>query len=164
MGGEPRREGNLKKFEFRLEKLLEIRRRREDEEKIELARASGAYQIEVNRKEKILHTLREYRKDILSGDRLDAGRLRAFDQWVKASDFAVHDIEKTIEEKRLVMEEHVKKYTGLKRDRRAVEILREKAWDQWRRDERREETAELDETGATLYRKGEAGREDGGLA
>lgn len=143
----------MKKFEFRLERLLDIRRKREEEEKIELAKASGAYQMEVNRKEKVLSTLREYRKDVMSGGKLDAGKLRSFDQWVKASDFALIDIEKAMEAKRVVMEEHVRKYTELKRDRRAVEILREKALAVWQEESRREETAELDETGTTLYRK-----------
>lgn len=153
----------MKKFEFRLEKLLDIRKKREEEEKIELARASGAYQLEVNRREKVLSTLREYRKDVMSGGKLDAGKLRAFDQWAKSSDFALMDIDKAIEQRRVVMEEHVKIYTERKRDRRAVEILREKAYSAWQESSRHEEQAELDETGGNLYRRTmEAGKPGGG--
>lgn len=55
----------MKKFDFKLQKLLEIRQDKEEQEKIELGKASGAYQFEVNKKVKILDRLSIFRKDSL---------------------------------------------------------------------------------------------------
>ncbi len=42
----------MKKFDFKLQKLLEIRQKKEDQEKIELSRASGAYQFVFTKKKR----------------------------------------------------------------------------------------------------------------
>ena len=156
----------MKKFEFKLQKLLEIRQKKEDEEKLELARASGDYQLSINQKEKILSTVKEYRKSLSDNSgKLDASRLRAFDQYLKNSDFAVVELDVTIAEKRAIMEKHIQIYSELKKDRRAVEILKEKALERYKEEERKEEQSMLDDVGRDIYLKNNnSGNQRGGYS
>lgn len=141
----------MKKFEFKLQRLLEIRQRQEDEQKIELAKASGAYQLEVNKKTQILDNIHELRQKIKSSGKMSLDTMRAYDILVQNSDTAIREVELEMEKKRLVMEQELKKYTKLKQKRRAVEILKEKAQKKYDTKAQREEINTLDEIGKNIY-------------
>lgn len=142
----------MKRFSFKLQRLLEIREKKEEEAKVELSKASGAYQYEIQRKQKVLSTIDDYRHEIASSHaQLDIRKLRHYDQYIKASDFAVLELDKLIEEKRQIMEKYLARYTEAKRDRRAVEILKEKALERYNDEQKKEEQAESDEIGSQNY-------------
>jgi flagellar FliJ protein len=144
--------GALKRFEFKLQKLLEIRQKREDQEKIELSKASGAYQFVLNKKEKVLANIRTTLESLGKNKRrLNLKELQNYDRLVKDSDLAIRRLEVEIEKKRKIMQEHLDIYAALKRDRRAVEILREKALKKYDEDSNKEEQILIDETGQELF-------------
>ena len=142
----------MKKFEFRLQRLLEIRQKKEDQEKIELAKASGAYQKELNKKQKILGNIGDFRKDLIQNKKsLSLNMLQSFDKLVRNSEIVMKKLEVVIEEKRAVMQTHIDKYAQLKKDKRAVEILKEKAQKRHDEESSREEQSDLDEIGKNLH-------------
>jgi flagellar FliJ protein len=140
----------MKKFSFRLQRLLDIRQKLEDEQKIVLAKASGDYQLEVNKKNRILETVSHFR-DSIKGKPPDINELRAFDKLLTDSDAAIRVIEIEMEKKRKIMEKELAKYTKLKQDKRAVEILKEKALNEHREAQKREENMEIDEIGKNVF-------------
>ena len=141
----------MKKFEFKLQRLLEIRQKQEDNQKIELAKASGAYQLEANKKIKILDNIHELRQKIKDSKNMSLDTMRAYDILIQNSDTAINEVEREMEKKRLVMEEELKKYTELKQKRRAVEILKEKAIKEYNIKAQKEETNRLNEIGKNIY-------------
>ncbi len=142
----------MKRFEFKLQKLLEIRQKKEDQEKIELSKASGAYQFVLNKKEKVLENVRLTLQNLgKNKNRMNLKDLQNYDKLVKESDSAVRLLDTEIEEKRIIMQEHIDKFAALKRDRRAVEILKEKARKRYEEELSREEQKQIDETGRDLF-------------
>jgi len=149
----------LKRFEFRLQKLLEIRKRKEEQEKLELAKASGAYQFVLNKKEKILSNLGEKRKELSNKKgQLNLRELQAYDSMVKDADLAIKKLDVEIEEKRKIMQKHIDKYAELKRERRVVEVLREKAYKKYEEEAGKEEQKLIDEIGKDLFIKNKENR------
>lgn len=144
----------MKKFTFRLERLLEIRQKKEDEQKAELARASGAYQFEVQKREKIKESVKNRRGQLPTGEgKLNALSLRDFDRYATASEIAMNSLEGVIEEKKTVMEKEAARFAELKKDRRAVEIIKEKALARYHETEKKEEQESLDEIGTNMFRE-----------
>lgn len=149
----------MKRFEFRLQKLLEIRKRKEEQEKLELAKASGAYQFVLNKKEKILFNLGEKRKELSNKKgQLNLRELQAYDSMVKDADLAIKKLDVEIEEKRKIMQKHIDKYAELKRERRVVEVLREKAYKKYEEEAGKEEQKLIDEIGKDLFIKNKENR------
>lgn len=142
------------KFKFNLQKLLEIRLKKEEQEKLELAKASMAYQNVINKKEKLLANVKNIRKEI-SRDRtkMSLARLQNYDKLTKDTDLAVKALEPIIEEKKKIMQEHIKLYSSLQKDRKAVEILKDKAYKRFLEDENRAEQKDLDEIAKNTYLK-----------
>ncbi len=144
----------MRKFEFKLQKLLEIRQKKEDQEKIELAKASGAYQFELNKKEKILNGLNNLRQELVKNkNKLLLENLKSYDRFIRNSDLAINKLNVVIEEKRQIMQEHIEKYAALKRDKKAVGVLKDKAVKRYEEEANKEEQKDTDEIGKNLYIK-----------
>ena len=142
----------MKKFDFKLQRLLEIRQKKEDQEKIELSRASGAYQFVLNKKEKILSNVQVTLDNLKKNKaRLTLRELQDYDRLIKNSETSVRMLEEEIEAKRKIMQEHIDKYAALKRDRRVVETLKDKALEKYEADAQMEEQKETDEIGQDLF-------------
>ena len=142
----------MKKFDFKLQKLLEIRQKKEDQERVELAKASGAYQFVLNKKEKILSNVRITLDNLKKNkNNLSLKELQDYDRLVRNSENSIRVIDVDIEAKRRVMQEHIDKYAALKRERRVVETLRDKALKKYEFESNREEQKETDEIGQDLF-------------
>lgn len=140
----------MKKFEFRLQRLLDIRKDKEEEQRIVLARASGEYQQAVNKKTEILDRVNASRER-LKENPSDLSAYRSFDLMEQNAGIAISEIEIEIEAKRKAMQRELDLYTQLKKDRRAVELLREKALREYQEEVRKEETRNLDEIGTNMF-------------
>ncbi|NLG79667.1 MAG: flagellar export protein FliJ [Firmicutes bacterium] len=153
----------MRRFRFRLQKLLEVRRLKEDALRQELARAQEALQREKAVLERLgaAHgaTLEELRASV--GGTLDV-------QWIAAYHRYLGFLAHRIEEQRAVVDraarEEAAKREALiaaRRARKVVEKLKERAYARYCEEVAREEQAFLDEVGTTRYvRKG--GEELGG--
>jgi flagellar FliJ protein len=134
----------MKRFHFSLEKVLELRRYREQETKIELGRAIGMLSdIENNIKALALDRHRAAGErfarenstaDILAWDtyimRLDQTRDRLLEDAAKA--------EQIVEEKRAA-------YIEASRDRKVIDTLKEKRQKEYRKEKFADEMRELDD-------------------
>ncbi|MCR4402726.1 MAG: flagellar export protein FliJ [Firmicutes bacterium] len=147
----------MKRFRFRLEKLLEVRRLRENALQQDLARAQEA----LRREKGVLETLGAARGATLEALRANVcGTLNVQDiaAYYRYLGFLAH----RIEEQRAVVEraarEEAAKRDALiaaRRRRKVVEKLRERAYARYREGILREEQAFLDEVGSMRYaRKG----------
>ena len=142
----------MKKFEFKLEKLLEIRKRREEQQLLILSKASGEYQMEVNKKNSILSQIKNERAKLHEKmGALSLDDLKIYDEMTKRGDLAIFKLDEVIEEKRKKMQIEVDKYTAAKKDKRAVEILREKALKKYNYEVLQEERKDIDEISRNLY-------------
>ena len=142
----------MKKFEFKLEKLLEIRKRKEEQQLLILSKASGEYQMEVNKKNSIINQIKNERAKLHDKRYfLTLDDLKEYDEMTKRGDLAVFKLDEKIEEKRKKMQIEVDKYTAAKKDRRAVEILREKALKKYDYEVLQEERKDIDEISRNLY-------------
>jgi len=147
----------MKRFKFRLQKLLEVRRLKEDALRQELARAQEA----VRREKAVLERLTAARGATIDALRANVGG--ALDvQWIAAYHGYLGFLARRIEEQRAVVDraarEEVRKREALiaaRRARKVVEKLRERAYARYREEVSRAEQAFLDEVGTMRYaRKG----------
>ncbi|MCX7882453.1 MAG: hypothetical protein N2314_04450 [Brevinematales bacterium] len=144
----------MKRFTFRLQKLLEIRQKKEDQQKIILAKASGEYQKELRKQQAIQeheHTLREKVKQ--DQGKSDLSRLKWLDYYGWHSKKIEGDLNRHIEEKKQTMEKELALYTKMRQEKRAVEILREKAWQAHQEAVLKEEQHILDELSQIITHK-----------
>jgi flagellar protein FliJ len=141
----------MKKFKFKLQKLLDFNQQKEDQEKTELAKASMAYQTVLNKKTKLLDTVKNIRKELSGKKNLTLASLQNYDKMTNNTDQAVKALEPVIEEKKKIMQTHIQKFAELRREKRKVEIMKEKAYEQYKLETNREEQKVLDEIGKNIY-------------
>jgi len=147
----------VKRFRFRLQKLVEVRRLKEDALRQELARAQEALERERAVLGKLAGargaTLEELRASV--GGRLDVEWIAAYHRYLG---FLAHRIrEQGAVVDRLAREEAAKREAliAARRARMVVEKLKERAYARYREEIGRMEQAFLDEVGTIRYaRKG----------
>ncbi len=143
----------MKKFTFKLQRLLEIREKKEEEARIALAKVSGEYQKVVNEKAHALDQVSQTRKR-LSKDKdkkLTLQALQAYDRLSQDVDLAVVELDRQIAARKKIMDEKLAIYTKKKQDKRAVEILKEKALARYEEETQRTEQKEMDEIAKNIY-------------
>jgi len=150
----------VKKFRFPLQRLLEIREKKENQQKIVLAKVSGEYQLEVQRREKFFGNVKRQRERLSQVEKMDLNSLRNYDRIDLDAREASNAMESIIEEKKQKMTEQMEKYVVLKRDRRAVELLKEKALKAYVEEENRVEQQKTNEIGQNIYLRHQAQKND----
>ncbi|MGC8764359.1 MAG: flagellar export protein FliJ [Brevinematia bacterium] len=149
----------MKRFKFNLEKLLEIRQKKEELQKANLAKASGAYQAELNKVEKIKNNVKEYKKYYIGEKKnLTVENLRFIENIVNNASKAIENLKPVIEEKKAKMEKELELYNQLRRDKRVVEILKEKSYKKYLEEAGREEQKNIDEIAKDTYIKSKANK------
>lgn len=143
----------MKRFTFRLQKVLEIRQKREEQQKIALAKASGEYQKELRKQDAITENERILREKIKESRKPDIQSLRWLDYYGWQSKRIESDLKKEIEKKRQAMEQELTLYTRFRQEKRAVEILKEKRWIAYQDATLKEEQQILDEISQIISNK-----------
>lgn len=140
------------RFRFRLQTLLELRRREERAAQLALARLEEDRQRLEDRlrgRQQEIDAGKERWREGLVGTidpialRQEASAAVAVDRLARGTVLELAGLLKRIVEQRARLVE-------ASRRRRAVELLRERRVEEWRRDESRRETATLDEIGARV--------------
>ena len=138
----------MKRFSFNLEKVLGLRKHREQEAKIELGRAVGVLTEIENR---IRETAANRRR--AAAERFtDAGStaaILAWDRYIIRLDQEAERLLREAAEAQLAVEERRALYLEASRELKVLEKLREKREKEYRRETLAAETAELDD----LWRK-----------
>ena len=149
----------MKKFDFRFQRLLDLKERMEETRRRALGEAVAQLFEEQERLSQLQHTQTSYRQNwqsvaglnptLLS---LNANYLLRLQREILEQEERVRQAETTVEEKRGEL-------TEATRERRVYETLKDRAAVAYRREQKRQERILLDEAGKQIYlrRKDQAG-------
>jgi flagellar FliJ protein len=135
----------MKRFHFSLEKVLELRKYREQETKIELGRAIGDLsEIENRIMAAAAERVRAAAGRFSSGN--DALEIISCDNYIRRLDQERDKLLEDAARAELVVEEKRELFLEASRDRKVIDKLKEKKEAEYRREMLAEETREMDDT------------------
>ena len=148
----------MKRFNFRFQRILKIKERMEEARKIALGKVIAVLNLEQERLADLEQTRMLYRQggqellalqldpSLLS---LNVSYLQRLQREIQEQGVRIQQVEKAVEEKRQELMEATK-------ERRVYEILKERAVEDYRREQKRQERIMLDEVGGQLYMRRES--------
>lgn len=143
----------MARFKFRLEPVLKMRKRIEQDRQRELAlRESKLVELqnELKRMDSTLQsTAEELRKNHLTG-RIDLGFLTAHRRFLGAMQRQGIEVAQKIAAQQLKVNEARAHLAEAAKHRKAIEKLRERQLERWQQDQSRRELADLDEIGTQI--------------
>ncbi|MGL4388060.1 MAG: hypothetical protein ACRCTJ_01530 [Brevinema sp.] len=119
----------MKKFKFSLQSLLEIRERLEDGQKNKLAKAAGEYKLSLEKQALSFQKVASAKDKIsesIKQNKISMEQLRQLDFLYKQAQQLSFSMEEEIEKKRKKMEHEKEEYNKRYRDKKALELLKEK--------------------------------------
>lgn len=145
----------MAKFRYRMQSILDIKNQMETQAKLELGQAQNRLLEEQERLEKLFDRRKGYLEE---GRKLRMNSLKV--QQLRENEYAMARIEQFIEEQKVNVrnaEKEVdaarKKLQEVMQERKTHEKLREKAFEQFMRDENARESKEVDELTSYTYGK-----------
>ena len=133
----------MKRFAFKLQKVLQLRKNREEESKIELGRAVGVLS-EIENRIRITAANRHHAAAERFANAGNAAGMAAWDNYIIRLDQEAERLAKEAAQAELVVEEKRELYLEASRDLKAIEKLKEKQEKEHRKEMFAAETAELD--------------------
>ena len=138
----------MKKFNFKLQKILDIREKLELEQKNILTKAASEYQQVVSKRDENIAKVNQSREVLYSQMKAQTVSI----QQLKTIDFLQSQVDQfsrslaiPMEEKRKKMEQERVKYNKLVKDRKSMELLKEQEFKKYKIAQQRLETLEMDE-------------------
>lgn len=138
----------MKRFHFKLQKVLELRKHREDEAKIELGRAIGIL-TEIENQIKQNAAKHQYAAAKRFADTGDAAAIISWDHYILRLEQEAERLLREAAQAELVVEEKRGQYLEASRELKVMEKLKEKRGVEYRKEFFAAETAGLDD----LWRK-----------
>ncbi|MCI7594697.1 MAG: flagellar export protein FliJ [Lachnospiraceae bacterium] len=145
----------MAKFIYRMQNILNIKYKLEDQAKNEFMLANRILQEEEEKKEKLLIRKASYQQEAkeLLAKRLDVFRIREnkeailrMEEYIREQDIVIQRAQEEVEEKAAAL-------AALRQERKAQEKLKEKAFDSFIREENAKESKEIDELVSFTYGK-----------
>lgn len=145
----------MAKFIYRMQNILNIKYKLEDQAKNEFMLANRILQEEEEKKEKLLIRKASYQQESkeLLAKRLDVFRIREnkeailrMEEYIREQDIVIQRAKEEVEEKAAAL-------AALRQERKAQEKLKEKAFDSFIREENAKESKEIDELVSFTYGK-----------
>lgn len=145
----------MAKFIYRMQNILNIKYKLEDQAKNEFMLANRILQEEEEKKEKLLIRKASYQQEAkeLLAKRLDVFRIREnkeailrMEEYIREQDIVIQRVQEEVEEKAAAL-------AALRQERKAQEKLKEKAFDSFIREENAKESKEIDELVSFTYGK-----------
>lgn len=119
----------MKKFQFRMQRILDIREKLELEQKNKLAKAASEYQKVLQKQEDRQSLLTNERQKIytdIQDQKVSIQALQYIDQLQTQTDAYVLSLSSELEEKQKIMEQEREKYNKLHQEKKLIENLKEK--------------------------------------
>jgi flagellar FliJ protein len=138
----------MRKFRFQFETVLSVRKNRENDALTALGGAQRAYQLEVARKHELQLTLAralERREGLAQRNFESALAFQLEQAYINGTKQRIIQADQAIMRASRVVEKALRAYLTARRQTRMIEILREKAYAEFRRELARRERRELDE-------------------
>ena len=145
----------MAKFIYRMQNILNIKYKLEDQAKNQFTLANRILQEEEEKKEKLLTRQAKYRQEakVLLSRKLDVLRIKEnkeailrMEEYIRAQDEVIQKAKKTVEEKAEAL-------ATLRQERKAQEKLKEKAFGDFMQEENTKESKEIDELVSFTYGK-----------
>ncbi len=142
----------MRRFRFRLERVLELKRSIEEKIEIEFQFKMAEY-LKIKRK---IDELKEELGGFIKTVRLEAktfgvGEIQAIDNYIYRLEIMIKSFQVKLDEKGAEVEEVRKRLQKAKKERRALEILKERRYQEYLEEVKREEFIELDDITQKLY-------------
>lgn len=142
----------MRRFDFRYQPVLQTKARLEDAEKAGLGEAMGAWHRHLQQLEGLLrtraHHVQATRKLVQA--HLEPGLLAMHAGYLERLDDEIAAQRQRLGQAQHVVDERRARLVEARRQRRVYEILRDNAWHQHRREDRRQQQLHLDEAGERL--------------
>ena len=145
----------MAKFIYRMQNILNIKYKLEDQAKNEFMVANRALQEEEEKKQQLVSRKKAYQhkaKELLSA-KLDMFRIMENKEAIVRMDEYIKEQEIAIQRARKVVEEKAHQLAQLRQERKAQEKLREKAFENFMKEENSKESKEVDELVSFTYGK-----------
>jgi flagellar export protein FliJ len=137
----------MKKFEFKFAAVLKQRKIREEDALRGLGQAQRAYQAELAHKSKLLSDLdlSLKRRELLGEIPVSPLAFQLEDQFIVGTKHAIRRADQAIFRATKGVEKALRAYLNARKQSRMIEILREKAYEQYRRERSKHEQKRLDD-------------------
>jgi flagellar FliJ protein len=137
----------MRKFRFKFEPILKQRKSREEDARAALARAQRTYQAELDRKAKLRADLDGslLRRERLGSSPIDIVPFKVEDDFIVGTKQRILQQEQAIFRASKAVEKTLRAYLFARRQTRTIEVLREKAYADFRREVIKKEQREMDD-------------------
>jgi flagellar FliJ protein len=138
----------MKKFNFKLQKILDIREKLELEQKNILTKAASEYQQVVSKRDENIAKVNQSREVLYSqmkAQTVSIQQLQTIDFLQGQVNQLSRSLATPIEEKRKKMEQERVKYNKLVKDRKSMELLKDQELKKYKIAQQRIEVLEMDE-------------------
>jgi len=147
----------MKQFEFRLQKVMETTRTREEIQKRELAKALSVLLSNEQLLEKMFDRLEEQIGEYNSRRRassMKASEMLAYSAYTEKLGAEIRQQKKAIEKLALLVQQHREKLIEISKDKKILEKLKEKKYEEYRKKLRTMEQKFMDEMSARSFTNG----------
>ncbi len=143
----------MKRFNFRFQRLLELKERIEDQCKAELGEAMAVFNRELDQLGELERSFGAYHRAALGlpDQRVDAALLGVNSSYLLRLQREIGEQREHLDQIGSVVEDKRGKLLEAARQRRMYEILQERAQEEYQREAMRQERIQLDEIGEQLY-------------
>ena len=153
----------MRQFNFRFQRLLELKERSEDQRKAELGEIMAVYNREHIKLGELQQSFGVYRRATLAqpDQRVDPALLGINASYLLRLQHEIGEQREHLDRVESIVEDKRSKLLEATRERRVYEILKERAEEEHRREVVRQERIQLDEIGERIYiRRGSPDVED----
>lgn len=145
----------MRRFNFRFQRLLEIKERIEEGRRIALGEATAVLNRERQRLEELERVRQQYRRasQVLPAAPLVPILLNLNANYLLRLQREIDEQQEQIRRVEAIVEDRRQKLLAATKERRTYEILKERAWEAHREEWKRQEGMRLDEVGGQLHQR-----------
>jgi len=137
----------MRRFKFKFEVILNQRKGKEDNALAALGAAQRNYQMEISKKSKLMSDLSAAleRRELLANGTVDIGAYKLEQDFIVGTKQRMIQQDQAIVRASKVVEKSLRAYLHARRQTRTIELIREKSYQEFRREQNKREQKELDD-------------------
>ncbi|MGL4561343.1 MAG: flagellar export protein FliJ [Brevinema sp.] len=144
----------MKKFKFSLQSLLEIREKIEQEQKNKLAIAASEYQKTIDKQKYAFDQVFSAKQKLsqsMQENKISIHQLQQLDLSYKQAEQLSYSLEPEIQKAKKKLDQEKEKYNKYHMDKKALEILRDKEYEKYKKSLLHQENIIMDEISKNQY-------------
>ena len=152
----------MKKFNFKFDRVLKVRKMKEDETLRTLSSAQGVYQEELNKKKYLLSELQKSlgRREALGAEPVDIVLFHSEQDYIDGTKSRIIAAEQALYRANKMVERAMRDYFIARKKRKMIEVLYDKSLQLFRKEEARREQREMDDLTVMRFHLKEDGVEE----